>query len=518
MTESPEEPNVNGLPLSMVDQWREYWTTRSFAVSVPSALRRQYYPNDAAFSKAMREHLISLATYENFAGLATGAWDYESVVLLTDNVTCINCAGLYVKGKSRNSRLLTRFQSTYGEFRDLYAKGDPGKKTGNTARLVTKLRFELCFLISWLVDVLRLPDSGESYARYENHYCGTDPSYNKPCYRAGSHSPDCENFVVIRLVDDAKKIATGHSCSLGFRFWCRCAASLTPRPIQYAGYASATRNIITAASFHFMGVSPYTVKFLRLPTSWCYLRLIYPGAGVPENRIIFPLERNIFPLKDEFCESIKKGPTEFLEFIKKGLPLIPGLGYVNSAPHKTGAGISTPKQQVATSDAESVFFVVCHTSHSMAWYSCIPELIPLVAKANYRAAYNGGMCGYSAGLAPSTDTLNSASRHQIMVALAGLPKGRPVPTCAGSANPVNVTAPIEISTSSGDSIYMQVEDAIMATTPTKTYPKFVWRFVSGQNSTCLTTAAASERETRSQLPAVRLVFAARIRTEEVHHA
>ncbi|EHI7337533.1 hypothetical protein V0N18_004345 [Salmonella enterica] len=55
MTESPEKPNVNGLPLSMVDQWREYPTTRSFAVSVPAALRRQYYPDDAAFSKAMRE-------------------------------------------------------------------------------------------------------------------------------------------------------------------------------------------------------------------------------------------------------------------------------------------------------------------------------------------------------------------------------------------------------------------------------------------------------------------------------
>lgn len=57
----------------------------------------------------------------------------------------------------------------------------------------------------------------------------------------------------------------------------------------------------------------------------------------------------------------------------------------------------------------------------------------------------------------------------------------------------------------------------MATTPTQA-PLFVWRFVSGQNSTCFTTTAASEREARLQLPAVRLVFAARIRVEEVHHA
>ncbi|EAA2772464.1 host cell division inhibitor Icd-like protein [Salmonella enterica subsp. diarizonae] len=52
----------------------------------------------------------------------------------------------------------------------------------------------------------------------------------------------------------------------------------------------------------------------------------------------------------------------------------------------------------------------------------------------------------------------------------------------------------------------------MATAPTKN-PLFVWRFISGQNSTYLTTTAISEREARSQLPAVRLVFAAKIRTE-----
>ncbi|ELC6903455.1 host cell division inhibitor Icd-like protein [Salmonella enterica] len=44
-------------------------------------------------------------------------------------------------------------------------------------------------------------------------------------------------------------------------------------------------------------------------------------------------------------------------------------------------------------------------------------------------------------------------------------------------------------------------------------PCFVWRFVSGQNAT-YTTTAASEREARLQLPAVRLVFAARIRVQE----
>lgn len=49
-------------------------------------------------------------------------------------------------------------------------------------------------------------------------------------------------------------------------------------------------------------------------------------------------------------------------------------------------------------------------------------------------------------------------------------------------------------------------------------PLFVWRFFSGQSSTYFTTTATSEREARLQLPAVRLVFVARIRTEGVNHA
>ncbi|ECK6867882.1 host cell division inhibitor Icd-like protein [Salmonella enterica] len=49
-------------------------------------------------------------------------------------------------------------------------------------------------------------------------------------------------------------------------------------------------------------------------------------------------------------------------------------------------------------------------------------------------------------------------------------------------------------------------------------PCFVWRFFSGQNATYHTVTATSEREVRLQLPAVRLVFVARIRVEGVNHA
>ncbi|TBL63873.1 hypothetical protein [Hafnia paralvei] len=46
---------VNGLPIELVRQWNEYPTKQSFAVSVSTEVRRQYYLNDAAFSEAMRE-------------------------------------------------------------------------------------------------------------------------------------------------------------------------------------------------------------------------------------------------------------------------------------------------------------------------------------------------------------------------------------------------------------------------------------------------------------------------------
>ncbi|EFT0778284.1 ash family protein [Salmonella enterica subsp. enterica serovar Amager] len=142
---------------------------------------------------------------------------------------------------------------------------------------------------------------------------------------------------------------------------------------------------------------------------------------------------------------------------------------------------------------------------------------PLGYTNAHHAASNGGVCGYRAGLAPSTDTRNHTSRHPIMVTLAGQSQGWPVPLYAGISTPVNVTALFERGNSGGDSVNLYKEAVTMATTLTQT-PLFVWRFVSGQNSTCFTTTAASEREARLQLPAVRLVFAARIRVEEVHHA
>lgn len=149
------------------------------------------------------------------------------------------------------------------------------------------------------------------------------------------------------------------------------------------------------------------------------------------------------------------------EAVKKHLRTDGGLGYVNPAPYKTGAGIGTPKLTKATPDAESVFFVVCYTRHFMAWCAIHPQGLRcrLAGLLTHHAAHNGAVRVSYAGFSPFFPVSNSTSRRRIMVALAGQPQGWPVPFVPGSSNPVNVTAPIEIGTSSGDSLTRTKEAA-----------------------------------------------------------
>ncbi|EEL9738976.1 hypothetical protein UJ79_00485 [Salmonella enterica subsp. enterica serovar Muenchen] len=110
--------------------------------------------------------------------------------------------------------------------------------------------------------------------------------------------------------------------------------------------------------------------------------------------------------------------------------------YAYPAPHKTGAGIGTPCKLKATPDAASVFFVVRYTRHSMAWCAHL-----------------------MAGCSQAPDHATAHRAALIMVTLAGQPQGWPVPFSAGSSNPVNVTAPIEIGTSGGDSL-IKLKEAV----------------------------------------------------------
>ncbi|EBG0641365.1 hypothetical protein FIG89_02650 [Salmonella enterica subsp. enterica] len=138
-------------------------------------------------------------------------------------------------------------------------------------------------------------------------------------------------------------------------------------------------------------------------------------------------------------------------------------GYRYHALYKTSAGIGTPISKKATPDAESVFFCVRYMCHFMAW--CVP-LTPVSIRiarntTAHHAAHNGAVRYLYAGFTPIFPRIYSvsASRRQRMVTLAGQPQGWPVSFLPGSSNPVNVTAPIEIGTSSGDSLTSKKEAA-----------------------------------------------------------
>jgi len=68
---------VNGLPLELVGQWNEYPTKHSFAVSVSAKLRRQYYADDSAFSKAMLEAGYVPVRTRKLTGKKESFWLYR---------------------------------------------------------------------------------------------------------------------------------------------------------------------------------------------------------------------------------------------------------------------------------------------------------------------------------------------------------------------------------------------------------------------------------------------------------
>lgn len=100
--------------------------------------------------------------------------------------------------------------------------------------------------------------------------------------------------------------------------------------------------------------------------------------------------------EESFETSTRKHGSEFLESIKKGLPTIANPVYGYSAPAKSGAGRGNPLNIKATQTPIASFFVSCHSAHQ----------------------FSGN------------------ARNVSMVALAGLPKGRPVSFVSGISTPL----------------------------------------------------------------------------------
>ncbi|MEF5091605.1 host cell division inhibitor Icd-like protein [Escherichia coli] len=185
-----------------------------------------------------------------------------------------------------------------------------------------------------------------------------------------------------------------------------------------------------------------------------------------------------------FRRSTRTREGEFLESIKKGLPIIANPVYGYSTPAKSGAGIGVPEMIKATHDAPSVFFCAVNPTH--AFFSDAGIII--------RAA------------------------HEIMVGWMGASTEAPVSLIAGYANPIQSTTS-KIGVFGGGFKTQIKEAAIMATTPTQN-PQFIWLIAAVRRDMPTITAkihhiaAETEQEARRILARDHVCFfAGRIRLE-----
>lgn len=259
-----------------------------------------------------------------------------------------------------------------------------------------------------------------------------------------------------------------------------------------------------------------------------YETLSYPNPDIPNRGEITPFKGfiGVTTLGDieflesiksdrgvEFSESIKKGsvsttlcvfdikyranqPLQSSQWLKPGKRNISGeaknfddnhlflssdVRYSYRAPAKSGARIETLNIQTATHDAPCVFFCVRAYAHLQNTVLCRPDS---------------------------------------MVALVGQPSGWLVSVCASSLNPVNVTTPIEIETSGGDSALIQTEIIVMMAIPAQTQFKFLFLAVKRTDSTDIPhrIEATAPNEHSARLLLVRdyiLAFAGRLPVREV---
>lgn len=150
---------------------------------------------------------------------------------------------------------------------------------------------------------------------------------------------------------------------------------------------------------------------------------------------------------------------------------------------KSTAGRENSIKQKATYDALSVFFYVVAIAHQF---------------------------------------ITAQIRTESMVALVGLPSGRPGSFCSGILTPANVTANQSVRTPAVTP-YKQKEIIIMMATPPPVYPQFIFVFAAVRRTErkpricMLRTVAGDERSARLSL--VRdyvLTFAGRLPVAEVY--
>ncbi|HHU1966284.1 TPA: host cell division inhibitor Icd-like protein [Escherichia coli] len=162
------------------------------------------------------------------------------------------------------------------------------------------------------------------------------------------------------------------------------------------------------------------------------------------------------------------------------------LSYRLSVAPQWVAGRENPSKLSATSDANSVFFIVA-------------KPVPPYSAAQIRTVS--------------------------MVALAGQLSGWPVSDNAGILTPVSVTTNYERENSGGDSLKLLSEIIIMMTTPAPSYPQFVWLFLAVRRSDASARPHREEVTAPTYQAARRVIahefivsFAGRLPVREVAHA
>ncbi len=149
------------------------------------------------------------------------------------------------------------------------------------------------------------------------------------------------------------------------------------------------------------------------------------------------------------------------------------------------AGRRNPSQLSATSDANSVFFIVAKS-------------VPPFSAAQFRS--------------------------ESMVALAGQLSGWPVSDNAGIPTPVSVTTNHECRNSGGDSLKLLSEIIIMMATSASLHPQFVWLFLAVRRSDASARPHREEVTAPTYQAARRVIarefiasFAGRLPVREVAH-
>ncbi|EPT0811074.1 TPA: hypothetical protein ACUU9M_001473 [Yersinia enterocolitica] len=126
--------NVNGLPIEFVDQWTEYWTKQSFAISVPANIRRQYYPDDSAFSIAMRKAGYVPVRTRKLTGKKESFWLYR----VTGNDKGV-CPSDPLSSRAYNPFVQVSHKPRYG-YNEVALDGKLLHVYGDHIRLLTKKR------------------------------------------------------------------------------------------------------------------------------------------------------------------------------------------------------------------------------------------------------------------------------------------------------------------------------------------------------------------------------------------